>query len=44
MNKKNVYLRKIKNMPNPKKHEIENVWYGRNDSRCIFSDIIVDYV
>lgn len=26
-----------------KEYAVENVWYGRNDSRCIFSDITVDY-
>ena len=27
-----------------KEYAVENVWYGRNDSRCIFSDITVEYI
>lgn len=26
-----------------KEYAIENVWYGRNDSRCIFSEVSVEY-
>lgn len=27
-----------------KEYSIENVWYGRNDSRTLFSDIIVEHI
>lgn len=43
--KKNVLILEDKNYAKTwKAYAIENVWYGRNDSRCIFSDIRVDYI
>lgn len=42
--KKNIlYAQDKKYAKTWKEYAIENVWYGRNDGRCIFSDISVHY-
>lgn len=38
-----IHLRDEKSAKTWKEYAIENVWYGRNDSRCIFSNITVNY-
>jgi len=42
---RNIVRAKDKNCAKTwKEYATENVWYGRNDSRCIFSEINVEYI